>query len=782
MAENRKVAPPIPKLPAAPTTIDPMTPDSSESKSVARHDYDPTSSDLPQSLEERNEGSLSTQSSLILCFDGGGVKSLASLLVLRELMVHINNAATEGQIQSSSRPPLKPCEVFDFIYGSSSGGLIAIMLGRLEMTVGECIERFSIYTNIIFSHPRLRSQLFGKILPPKYHKRRLVRATKEIISDFDPTTENDKWRRKTFSIPNGRCKTGVTATEMSLSKPYMFRTFDCEESPSDHKSIRVRLPLNPGPASPFTIEEVARATSAAPLLFSTVNIEDREFADAGLTVNNPSQQAMRDVAFLQQDDLTGVCLVSIGSGIMPNHKSSKESKDTLRSIRQLVRTLLDSATQTEETHKSVHELCSDNEIPYFRFNPPLHKEIGIDDQIGQDTFAKFIAPYLEQARNELHMDKRAWVVPFDRNKHFVGRKDILDQLHYLIPPKADQEDCQWTILEGLGGIGNPQIAVEAASRVYENEPDCSVFWVPVTNATSFENAYYEIRRKLNIDCIDDNNRDIKMLVKTALSDEEAGEWLMILDDLDDAQLFFTRSGGPQLSEYIPHSLNGSILCTTHNHKISVDLGVLKSNTIRVTEMRRDEAVQLLQNNLEVQDPNLPAMEILVEALARLPLVIRQASTFMAINGISVNQYLHLFQSTEAGIDLLREGFADRRRYSSNGNTIVSTCMISLEAISHANPRAADLIKYLCIFDSKDIPADLLKPRNDDDVLGTLTAIGTLKSYSFLAEGEEQDSYSIHSLVRLVIKDALKREGNLDVYVTTATRQLASQFPIPENTN
>ena len=36
--------------------------------------------------------------------------------------------------------PPKPCEYFDMIGRINTGGLIAIMLGRLEMSVDECID------------------------------------------------------------------------------------------------------------------------------------------------------------------------------------------------------------------------------------------------------------------------------------------------------------------------------------------------------------------------------------------------------------------------------------------------------------------------------------------------------------------------------------------------------------------------------------------------------------------------------------------------------------------
>ncbi|XTI83408.1 hypothetical protein V2W45_1229426, partial [Cenococcum geophilum] len=36
--------------------------------------------------------------------------------------------------------PPKPCDYFDIFRGTSTSGLIAVMLGRLRMTVNECID------------------------------------------------------------------------------------------------------------------------------------------------------------------------------------------------------------------------------------------------------------------------------------------------------------------------------------------------------------------------------------------------------------------------------------------------------------------------------------------------------------------------------------------------------------------------------------------------------------------------------------------------------------------
>jgi patatin-like phospholipase/acyl hydrolase len=69
----------------------------------------------------------------ILALDGGGVRGLSSLLIVQQLMVEVHRIMhNNGQATADGKPP-RPCEYFDLICGTSTGGLIAIMLGRLRM-------------------------------------------------------------------------------------------------------------------------------------------------------------------------------------------------------------------------------------------------------------------------------------------------------------------------------------------------------------------------------------------------------------------------------------------------------------------------------------------------------------------------------------------------------------------------------------------------------------------------------------------------------------------------
>lgn len=73
---------------------------------------------------------MDTTSIKILSLDAGGFRGLSMLYALEELMFQYNR---RKQITNPADPPSHPYEIFDLICGSGTGGLIALMLGRLGM-------------------------------------------------------------------------------------------------------------------------------------------------------------------------------------------------------------------------------------------------------------------------------------------------------------------------------------------------------------------------------------------------------------------------------------------------------------------------------------------------------------------------------------------------------------------------------------------------------------------------------------------------------------------------
>lgn len=105
----------------------------------------------------------------LLALDGGGVRGLSSLMILRKLMQTIDPEA-----------PPKPCDYFDMIGGTSAGGLIAVMLGRLEMTVDACINAYSELSSKVLEKKAHRVNIKGQ-LQGRFGAAELEKAIKKIV-------------------------------------------------------------------------------------------------------------------------------------------------------------------------------------------------------------------------------------------------------------------------------------------------------------------------------------------------------------------------------------------------------------------------------------------------------------------------------------------------------------------------------------------------------------------------------------------------------------------------
>jgi nucleoside-triphosphatase THEP1 len=103
-----------------------------------------------------------------------------------------------------------------------------------------------------------------------------------------------------------------------------------------------------------------------------------------------------------------------------------------------------------------------------------------------------------------------------------------------------ENSCHKLAITGLGGIGKTQIALELTNRVKADHPTFSVFWVPATTVENFEQAYLGIGRLLEIPGITDKNADVKVLVKEHLSQESTGKWLLVVDNADDIDIWFSK--------------------------------------------------------------------------------------------------------------------------------------------------------------------------------------------------------------------------------------------------
>ncbi|CEN61107.1 hypothetical protein ASPCAL07771 [Aspergillus calidoustus] len=299
----------------------------------------------------------------LLSLDGGGVRGLSTLYVLQGIMRRVNEERKKAQLS-----PVKPCELFDLIGGTSTGGLIAIMLGRLEMDVEDCIEAYKALSKEIFQKSSWLPVKGNLKIKGRFDSATLERCIKNIIAQqIDPGKDPDK---ELLNDGNKRrCRVFVTATSKDIdTETVRFQSFD---------STREGIPVA------ATICQAARATSAATTFFepATVGDSDQQYVDGGLGANNPIYELWEEAKDIWSPESGHVadlvkCCVSIGTG----HPRTTPVADG--AWRLMSETLANIATETEKTAERFRRQYSEMFEAHrcFRFNVDQGlQEVGLEE-------------------------------------------------------------------------------------------------------------------------------------------------------------------------------------------------------------------------------------------------------------------------------------------------------------------------------------------------------------------------------------------------------------------
>ncbi|KAJ5722628.1 hypothetical protein N7488_000663 [Penicillium malachiteum] len=370
---------------------------------------------------------------------------------------------------------------------------------------------------------------------------------------------------------------------------------------------------------------------------------------------------------------------------------------------------------------------------------------------------------------------RHWVVPLARNSRFVGRQDIISQLEECL---SAHDGPRKIAVTGLGGAGKTQVVLELAYRIRQHDEGCSVFWVPCTSSAVIEQAYLEIAQTVGLEGLEP--AQVKEQVKTYLSSKRAGRWLMILDNVDDPNIWFSRNEvGLRLGDYLPRNEQGRILFTTRNRKLAVDLS--ERHIFPMPDLDKETALSMLQKLTSekelLRDPI--GANALLEQLAFLPLAIAQASAYIAKNGLDLSEYLELLQDQESEVvELLSEEFTDQGRYEEIQNPVITTWLISFKQIQHENQLAADILFFMACCNPRNIPTSLLplptsKKRQID-------ALGVLDAYSFT--NRQDKDINLHRLVHLATRNYLRKNGQFRDCISRAADHMQNVFPDCDYTN
>ncbi|CAN9444961.1 unnamed protein product [Alternaria alternata] len=385
------------------------------------------------------------------------------------------------------------------------------------------------------------------------------------------------------------------------------------------------------------------------------------------------------------------------------------------------------------------------------------------------------------------VSKPSYYIPFPKNRYFVGRREELEILNQTL---LQGTGCQKMSIVGLGGAGKTQLALRFAYTVRETMSAVSIFWMPALSMESYEQACVAVAAALHISQAETGKDNAKELVKEHLSADQAGPWLLVLDNADDHDILYGTEHAAGIIDYLPESEKGMTVFTTRVQELAVSL--TRGDVLELGSMSKPDATNFLEKFLIKKSltEDREVVEELLDELAFLPLAIAQAAAYLNMNRTTITKYLRLLRHTEQDtISLMSKEFRDQTRYKGSANAVASTWVVSFSQLQERDAVAADLLAFMSCIEWKVIPQSLLPKMQSRERIEE--AIGTLCGYSFMSRREGDNTsetdggeewYDLHRLVHLATRVWVDKYGNTADVVQQALAHIAEVFPSDDFAN
>lgn len=339
----------------------------------------------------------------ILCLDGGGSRGMTSVVAMKCLVDSLGG--------------MEVADCFDLVVGTSTGAIIAFLVGLNRETSEQAVERYDvliekIFTKSAFSTPML---LFTTA---SYDESPFMNVLTNILKDNTMLDSRaDPAVPLVFAVTS---KMSSNPTHVALFRnynyaggelpdPFMVNPEDARENldlplQDEAKNIRMHdypkkkdltqpapgtiTPDNGSrhPGSFRVLQKYAlRASTAAPTVFKPVLMGGEMYCDGGIVASNPSAIAIHEARTIFPD-VPIELVVSIGTGGFKEQKS--EPRIGWDGI---IGQIINSATDGEQIHHILEDVLGDgttaqgmssvSNTSYMRFNPVL----GMPDEFPIDV-------------------------------------------------------------------------------------------------------------------------------------------------------------------------------------------------------------------------------------------------------------------------------------------------------------------------------------------------------------------------------------------------------------
>lgn len=256
--------------------------------------------------------------------------------------------------------------------------IIAIMLGRLHMTLQECEEAYVELSETIFTPVQNSAD------PRRVYKflRADGRFSEDPLEDCIKATIRSKNLSDDALLKDedhDTCKVFVCATRAGNSTPAVLRSYESDRNNHLYDICK--------------IWEAARATSAASTFFRPIEIGHQQYVDGAIKGrNNPIISANLESKDIWPDE--DRLLISIGTGIAPN----KPFTGNLVALANRLKEIVTDTEQTNEDFEGDHmDMIRNNR--FFRFNVSQGLgTIGLEEYQAVGQIEAFTDSYLDSHR------------------------------------------------------------------------------------------------------------------------------------------------------------------------------------------------------------------------------------------------------------------------------------------------------------------------------------------------------------------------------------------------
>ncbi|KAJ7845248.1 FabD/lysophospholipase-like protein [Mycena olivaceomarginata] len=604
------------------------------------------------------------------------------LLILEHLMYKLKVAENLPDIPH-------PCNYFDLIGGTSTGGLIALMLGRLRMSIADSKEAYGRLAKEVFSDVKFQGS------DGKFKASKLEKAIKQIVKTYS-ASHNPEDRLE--DIQDNACKMFVCAMNAAnMSLPVLFRTYNTLDYP----------------AMDCTIWQAGRATTAAPTFFKLIKIGlsgiEEAFVDGGIGHNNPTASLLSEAKILFPHHQIA-CIISLGTGQPHTISIPKPSLLSHFLPLDVVKAIQGIATDCEKEHQSFAHHFEGIANLYFRFNveqgmqniqlnqwerlgdvaantrqyiqsQPVTNQLAnaamsLSDRIGKVSTSG-LAPM--PTAIEIGLSQVATLARCPPpSQIFQGRQDILAKMDDYFSKDIGKRHVY--VLHGLGGSGKTQIALKFLDITNQHLTPrfTKQFFINAGSLQALDTSFKNIAIANKIG----NNLQDALLWLITITEE----WMLLFDNADDPNI--------NLFPFFPQCTHGNIIITSRNPQLAVHGPKSYS---KVGNMKETDAIDLLLLSA-VEDNTVETAESaseIVKELYYLPLAIIQAGAYISKFNC-LDQYLSLYK--ENHVRLLKQH--PEQSHDDYEWTVYTTWEISFKQLS---PLAAELLQMCSLLHYNNIP-------------------------------------------------------------------------------